>query len=568
VSTNSSGQASSTLTLGPNPGTNTVTASSGSLSGSPVTFTATGTASSPVPTALVLVSGNGQSGTVGQPLAAPFVVRVQDASGNPVAGVGVTFTVTAGGGTLSATQVSTNSSGQASSTLTLGPNPGTNTVTASSGSLSGSPVTFTATGSQAAQMSAWQLKGETGDTGVPGFNQWLKILYDPVSRQIFHYGVRAYSSSIYSTDVFFYNSGTNVWSRLGGTGSMSNLCVPSTASWPGDRHPVNQMAVDTKRNFLWLWGGVCQGVDPRDMYYLRLNANSSTDTWQRVTPSRLPPYFVGSGVYDPDDDVIFAFGNDGSSSGHYNWVYCSTIGNPTPGVLTAKQSAAGCTAADNWSEVTVQGGVQPTAGTNLPGLVYDTVNKKVILFGGYAPGPGAAASETWAYDVPTKTWTNRNPSPRPTFSGAPSSAGIIGTPLTYNPVDGKTYFQNPASTPATWTYDYPTNQWTMICNNCGGPPNSMTVAYDPSTNALVALAYGGPGVLQTWTATLAGAPPRSCDVNSDGSVNVVDVQVSVNQAVGVSACGTGDINGDSACNVVDIQRVINAALGGACQTGP
>ena len=42
--------------------------------------------------------------------------------------VAATFTVTAGGGTLSVEQTETNSSGRARSTLTLGPNLGTNTV--------------------------------------------------------------------------------------------------------------------------------------------------------------------------------------------------------------------------------------------------------------------------------------------------------------------------------------------------------------------------------------------------------------------------------------------------------
>src|SRR5262249_79796 len=55
----------------------------------------------------------------------------------------VTFAVTAGGGSLSVLTVNTNSQGQASTTLTLGP--GTNTVTATPPGLSGSPVTFNAT---------------------------------------------------------------------------------------------------------------------------------------------------------------------------------------------------------------------------------------------------------------------------------------------------------------------------------------------------------------------------------------------------------------------------------------
>ena len=71
----------------------------------------------------------------------------------------------------------------------------------------------------------------------------------------------------------------------------------------------------------------------------------------------------------------------------------------------------------------------------------------------------------------------------------------------------------------------------------------------------------------------AGSPPppppppptgKSCDLNSDGSVNVKDVQLCVNQALGAASCTTGDVNGDGSCNVLDVQKVVNGALGGTC----
>ena len=111
----------------------------------PAIFVTTGVAATA--TTLYLFTGNNQSGTVSQPLGSPFVVRVTDANYDPVAGVLVTFTVTAGGGSLSVTQASTNAQGQASTVLTLGPSAGRNTVTATSANLTGSSVTFTATGS-------------------------------------------------------------------------------------------------------------------------------------------------------------------------------------------------------------------------------------------------------------------------------------------------------------------------------------------------------------------------------------------------------------------------------------
>jgi len=106
------------------------------------------------PITMSLVSGNNQTGAAGSRLANPLVVLVKDTLGRPVAGVAATFTVTAGGGTVSVTgtggsavtTAATNLQGFASVTWTLGSTPGSNTVTATSVGVLGSPVTFNATG--------------------------------------------------------------------------------------------------------------------------------------------------------------------------------------------------------------------------------------------------------------------------------------------------------------------------------------------------------------------------------------------------------------------------------------
>lgn len=68
----------------------------------------------------------------------------------------------------------------------------------------------------------------------------------------------------------------------------------------------------------------------------------------------------------------------------------------------------------------------------------------------------------------------------------------------------------------------------------------------------------------TPTPTPTATPTYSrCDVNGDGLTNITDVQLSVNQALGISAC-TADVNLDGRCDIQDIQRIVNTALGGAC----
>ncbi len=151
--TDASGNASTTWTLGATAGTNTLTAASAGLL---VQFTANGTANQPV--AMQGNSPTSQAGTAGQPVSQPPSVKIVDQNGNGVQGVTVTFTVTAGGGTVSdgtntgaSASLATNAQGVATlSSWTLGTVAGPNTVQASAsgqgGPLSGSPVTFSAAG--------------------------------------------------------------------------------------------------------------------------------------------------------------------------------------------------------------------------------------------------------------------------------------------------------------------------------------------------------------------------------------------------------------------------------------
>ena len=83
------------------------------------------------PDKVLSVSGSNQNGAPGTRLPKPFVVEVQDINAEPVAGVVVTFTVTAGGGNVSETTAITGANGQAQTYLRLGSMYGVTTVEAS-----------------------------------------------------------------------------------------------------------------------------------------------------------------------------------------------------------------------------------------------------------------------------------------------------------------------------------------------------------------------------------------------------------------------------------------------------
>jgi adhesin/invasin len=104
-----------------------------------------------VPTQIALNAGDAQTATAGSAVAVAPSVIVKDASNNPVSGVSVTFAVASGGGSVVGGSATTNASGIATVTSwTLGTTAGANSLTATSGSLTGSPVTFTATGAAGA----------------------------------------------------------------------------------------------------------------------------------------------------------------------------------------------------------------------------------------------------------------------------------------------------------------------------------------------------------------------------------------------------------------------------------
>lgn len=62
------------------------------------------------------------------------------------------------------------------------------------------------------------------------------------------------------------------------------------------------------------------------------------------------------------------------------------------------------------------------------------------------------------------------------------------------------------------------------------------------------------------------AATSACDLNQSGAVDSSDVQLELNEALGITSC-TADINADGSCNVLDAQDVVVASLGGACGSG-
>jgi hypothetical protein len=175
VKTDTVGVATAIWTLGPTPGTNNnkmQASTNPALTGSPIIFQAS--ASAGVPSNLVKVTRDSVSSVVNGTM--PLTVKITDIGGNPKADVNVTFTVKSGGGKVNGAATATvksQTNGQATVTLTLGPTAGAfiNVIEVSAQfnnkPLTGSPLTYriTGTSSKAASLASASGNRQTGQAG-------------------------------------------------------------------------------------------------------------------------------------------------------------------------------------------------------------------------------------------------------------------------------------------------------------------------------------------------------------------------------------------------------------------
>ena len=93
-------------------------------------------------------------------------------------------------------------------------------------------------------------------------------------------------------------------------------------------------------------------------------------------------------------------------------------------------------------------------------------------------------------------------------------------------------------------------------------------------NILLAVLVAGVSVVFPYSAAAQRAKPRAaapaplnaCDLNTDGAVNLLDIQAAVNMVLGQAPC-TANVTAPGVCDIVLVQRVTDAAMSGNCLTG-
>lgn len=190
---------------------------------------------------LVAATGDGQVGTVGQPLPQALSVQANDQGGNPVGGADLTFEVVLGGGALTVTTGTTGADGRNSTEWTLGTTAGAQSVTASVTSNSAVTTTFTATGEAdvSAALSVSSGDAQSGPRGQSLASPVVALVADqhgnPVAGQSVTFGVTGGGGSVDPTVATTGEDGTagTTWT-LGAVAGANTLTASVTGLGDAD----------------------------------------------------------------------------------------------------------------------------------------------------------------------------------------------------------------------------------------------------------------------------------------------------------------------------------------------
>lgn len=287
----------------------------------------------------------------------------------------------------------------------------------------------------------------------------------------------------WSNALWAYDAASSVFVRKtwDGSGQLKNgNCISpifqaNPPHHPGDRHPYHQMTYDTARGRMWIYGGgsdsgKCDGSGPGncnyvDTWYYDSRSNQWTcadagggcnnDNSRMTNPGRRTE---GAMIYDPTSDVIVFFGS-------------LLGGNPTNDTWHYSPSS------NAWTRVSDNGahGMPPAREAN--SMVYDSVDDKIVMFGGTGRG-GVLLNDLWFYNTARKKWSNPNPRNAPNGARFPAVA--------YDPIRNIVLYYNGPNN--LWAYSAAENLWTKL-NISGGPtidvPAGVSIAYDAHEDTYV-----------------------------------------------------------------------------------
>ena len=288
------------------------------------------------------------------------------------------------------------------------------------------------------------------------FGRWIKkkpatsppsrlahgMTYDSKSGKVILFGGRNRNSPL--NDLWMYDSLKNTWTEQS----------PATALLPSPRTAINIAYADGR--VIAVGGGI--SITPPRMsketwiYHLDTNAWTPASTLVNAPGQCCSPNFV----YDSANKVVVLFGGGKKIVPGGTWEFDVTQ--------------------NTWTQISST--ISPQKRTH-HAMVYNSLDRKVILFGGENKAHSRKLNDTWTYDASTDTWIQVfptvSPSPRAQFNMVYDShnhqvilwGGILSK-------------KNQDLTSQTWVYNIAANTWIQV--NTPDPPEPRfhhAMAYDP-----------------------------------------------------------------------------------------
>ena len=262
------------------------------------------------------------------------------------------------------------------------------------------------------------------------------MVYDEVHAVVVLYG--GIDASGLLNDIWIYDPLTAIWQeQFSDSPPAFNNCEPT----PFD----HAMVYDTGKQRILYFGIPDALCSSAEMWAYDVDSN----TWSNVTPNPSPsPRQSSAMAYNPDTAKVIMFGGE-TQGGLVNdtWIFD--------------------TLDDSWSQANPVSAPSPRLGH---AIVYDSTNKEMVLFGGEIEvDPLTRNNETWVYEEATNTWTELLPSAPPVERSKHA--------MVYDPINGRIVmfggFAPGSSIPngETWTFDSTIREWLQVFPQ-GTPPVS------------------------------------------------------------------------------------------------
>jgi hypothetical protein len=211
--------------------------------------------------------------------------------------------------------------------------------------------------------------------------------------------------------------------------------------------------------------------------------------------------------------------------------------------------------------VTAMGGTPPYtwSATGLPaGLTIDPVLGAINGTPSTSGGPySVMVTVTDSNSVTaSKTYSLMINSPLTITGPASLPAGTVGAAYsaTLSASGGSTVYSWLATGLAPGLHMGPAGTISGVPHSNAASPYSVQVLVQDSNGAVTTAGYA---------LTIQPGAPNSCAVTGDGTPGVADIQYEINEALGVNS-PANDLNGDGIVDAIDVQILVNAVLQGVC----